>query len=239
MLYLIGLGIWDEKDISLRGLEVANMCEVVFFETYTSGWKGDLKNIGIDAKKLQRNDLEENAKEILRLAKEREVAILVPGDPLIATTHSSLIYEAKKVGVKTHIIHSSSIFSAIGETGLQIYKFGKVATIPFYETETPYKVLQDNMEKGAHTLFLLDITEKKMMTCGEALKILLELEKKHNKNLISDETEVVVFCKAGSNQKVLKYDKIKYLLNFNCDLCVIVIPAKLHFAEYDYLKYLK
>lgn len=36
MLYLIGLGLGDEKDITLRGLEAVKRCEHVYLEAYTS-----------------------------------------------------------------------------------------------------------------------------------------------------------------------------------------------------------
>jgi len=239
MLYLIGAGLWDEKDISIKGMEIAKKCNKVFIEKYTSLWKGDLESLGINAEIVEREDLEDNINKILENAKEKDVALLVPGDPLVATTHNSILIDAKKLGIKTEIIHSSSIFSAIGETGLQIYKFGKVSTIPYYYSEAPYNLLEDNLKQDAHTLFLLDITKEKLMTCGEGLKILLDLEAKFKKNLLSEETEVVVFCKAGSKEQILKYDKIKNLLNLDCFLCVIIIPGKLHFLEKEYLDSLR
>jgi len=235
MLYLIGLGLHDEKDISLRGLEVAKKCSKLYIENYTSKWEGDLKNIGLKAEKLSRSDLEENVEKILYEAKDKDIGLLIPGDPLTATTHISIIIEAKKQKIKTKIIHSSSIISAICETGLQIYKFGKIVTIPFYYSETPYKILEENLSKGAHTLFLLDIAEEKLMSCGEGLKILLDLENRFKKNLISEDTKVVVFCNAGSSNSVLIYKKIRDLLNFNCSNCVIIIPGKLHFVEREVL----
>lgn len=36
MLYLVGLGLADEKDISVRGLEVVKSAERVYLEAYTS-----------------------------------------------------------------------------------------------------------------------------------------------------------------------------------------------------------
>lgn len=36
MLYLIGLGLGDAKDISVRGLEVVKSAKKVFLEAYTS-----------------------------------------------------------------------------------------------------------------------------------------------------------------------------------------------------------
>ena len=36
MLYIIGLGLGDEKDITLRGLEAIKICDKVYIEAYTS-----------------------------------------------------------------------------------------------------------------------------------------------------------------------------------------------------------
>lgn len=36
MLYFIGLGLGNEKDITLRGLEAVKSCEKIFLENYTS-----------------------------------------------------------------------------------------------------------------------------------------------------------------------------------------------------------
>ncbi len=239
MLYLIGVGLWDEKDISLRGLEIAKKCDRVFIEKYTGFWEGNLKSIGINAEEVERKNLENNISEFLEEAKDKNVALLVPGDPLIATTHVSIMMDAKEKNIEVKIIHSSSIFSALGETGLQIYKFGKIATIPYYYSETPYKILKENIGQGSHTLFLLDITKEKLMTGGEGLKILLNLEEKFQKGLISRETKAIVFCRVGGKEQVLKYDKIENLLNIACFPCVIIIPGKLHFLEEDYLSSLK
>lgn len=36
MLYLVGLGLGDEKDITVRGLEAVKKCDHVYLEAYTS-----------------------------------------------------------------------------------------------------------------------------------------------------------------------------------------------------------
>lgn len=36
MLYIVGLGLGDEKDITLKGLEAVRTCEKVYMEAYTS-----------------------------------------------------------------------------------------------------------------------------------------------------------------------------------------------------------
>lgn len=36
MLYVIGLGLGDVKDITVKGLEIVKSCEFVYLEAYTS-----------------------------------------------------------------------------------------------------------------------------------------------------------------------------------------------------------
>ena len=36
MLYIIGLGLYDEQDITIRGLHAVKRCKRVFLEAYTS-----------------------------------------------------------------------------------------------------------------------------------------------------------------------------------------------------------
>lgn len=135
MLELIGLGLFDEKDISLRGLEEAKKADKVFIELYTGKWHGNLKKLEKLVNKkieiLTRKDLEEGSDRILKDAKKKRIVIFVQGDSMVATTHITLIQAAKKQGIKTRIIHNASIISAIGETGLHLYRFGSIVTIPF------------------------------------------------------------------------------------------------------------
>jgi len=211
MLYLVGLGLNDEKDISVRGLEIIKKCKC-FIELYTSNWKGK-----VDAEKIQRADLEENSQKILNLAKEQDIAILIPGDPLSATTHISLVIDAKKQGITVEIIHSSSIFSAIGETGLQLYKFGRTLTLPKEgEYESISKGIKENQSLGLHTLILLDPG----MIAQEALDKL-----KPGK---------VVIAHFSNKTKIVYSDEAK---DFP-EPAVIIIPGKLHFQEKEYLEIL-
>lgn len=247
---LLGLGLWDEKSLTLEEMELLKESDKVYIEKYTSKWYGKIEKLEkITGKKinpLERKDFEENSHVLLNEAKNNNVSILVPGDPMIATTHSSLILEAKKLGIKTKIIHNASIFSAIGETGLQIYKFGPSVTIPFKEKsglELPisvYDKILENKKRGLHTLCLLDLVSKneRYMSPNEAMKILLELEKNQNKKIISDDTEVIIFGRAGSKEPLLVFGKIKDLVNndFGNPPFVLIIPGKLHFTEKEYLE---
>jgi diphthine synthase len=161
MLYLIGLGLNDEKDLTLKAVEIAKKCEC-YCELYTSIWKGSLENlkniIGKDVILLKRKDLEDGQEAFLEKAKKMDIVLFIPGDPLAATTHIDLVFEAKRKRIPVKIIHNASIFSAIGEIGLQIYKFGKTATIPLNgRLENVKTTIKNNKKLGLHTLLLLDI----------------------------------------------------------------------------------
>ncbi len=181
MLYLIGLGL--NGDLTLEGITTAQKCKV-YLEMYTSFLTAPIEDLEKSVQKkitvLTRKDVEET-QEFLKDARSTDVALLVVGDPLVATTHAEIIIEAQKQNIKTRIIHNSSIYSAVAETGLQIYKFGKTVTIPYpqkgFQPTSFYDVIQKNRSMGAHTLVLLDVQEdqKKYMDPKEAMEILFEL----------------------------------------------------------------
>jgi diphthine synthase len=250
MLSLIGLGLWDEKDLTLRGIERAKNADEVYVELYTSKWYGNLKKIekiiGKKVNVLKRKDLEENSGEIIEEAKDKDLVLFVPGDPLVATTHASLITEAKRRKIKTEIIHNASIYSAIGETGLHVYKFGATATIPFPEKTrevlpvSVYETLVENKRRELHTLLLLDVIseKKKFMTPNEGMKILLKTEETMKKGIFTKNTGIVIFARAGSSDPLIIYGKVKDLLekDFGDPPFVIIVPGKLHFTEKEYLE---
>jgi len=240
MLCLIGLGLYDEKDMTIRGLETAKKCDSLYIELYTSGWNG-LENLKLKLDKnvteIGRSDLEEKQKKILDEAKSRNIGILVPGDPLVATTHTDLLIEAKKKGIKTRIVHAPSIYSALGETGLFIYKFGKTTTIPFpqegYEPESPYDAIKENKEKGLHTLCLLDIKEK-LMTPKEGMEYLLNIEEKRGSGVIAREDKAVVFVVRETG--AVTYDTVENLMKKDFSTpAVVIIPGSLHSMEKEVL----
>lgn len=247
MLYLVGLGLYDHKDISERGLDVIRNCEKVYIELYTNPWKGNVEELkkvcGKEVSELVRKDMEEDSKVLVKEAKSKDIAVLVPGDPLVATTHSSLLQEANAAGVESRVVHSSSIYSAIAETGLHIYKFGKTATIALpeknYFPKTPYKVLQENLEIGAHTLFLLDVKgeKKRYMTINEGIVVLLELEERIGKNIFDRNTPCVGCARLGSEDSIIKFGKAQDLKDheFGDAPHIIIVPSKLHFSEQEVL----
>lgn len=65
-----------------------------------------------------------------------------------------------------NVIHNASIVNAIGCTGLMVYRFGEVVSIPFFtEKWRPYSFyhkIKANLEHKLHTLVLLDIKVKEI-----------------------------------------------------------------------------
>lgn len=249
-LVFVGLGLCDENDISLRGLEEVKQADFAFAELYTSLMQ-ELKIEELEklaGKKIllvSRKTLEEkNGRQILAAAQNGKTVFLVPGDPLIATTHVDLRIRAEKAGIKTSVIHGASIISAaIGLSGLQNYKFGRSVTIPFADcgitSETPCKVVMTNLEAGLHTLCFLDIRAEEMqyMTVKEALETLIEIEKTKRKPKITQDTLVVGIARAGSKNPVVKAGLISQVLNydFGNPPHVLIFPGKLHFMEAEAL----
>ena len=245
-LYFIGLGLGNEKDISINGLEAIKKCDIVYLENYTSilnCTKEQLEKFYNKKIILARRSLvEADENEIIENAKAKNVAFLVIGDPFAATTHIDLFLISKKEGIKCHVIHNASIASAVGITGLQVYKFGKITSIPLENEniEAPYDVLKGNLSLGLHTLFLLDLNpdEETFMSVNDGLRYLLKAELKRNERIFSEKILCVGCARLGSESQVIKAGSAKYLLKFNFGKPVhcLIVPGKLHFMEEEALK---
>lgn len=227
MLYLISLGLHDEKDISLRALETAKKCKKLYLELYTTGMKTSparlSRLIGRPVKEIPREGMENRSEELLKEAKNQDIGILVGGDALSATTHISLLLEARKAGIKTRVIHGSSILTAVAETGLQLYKFGRTVTLTRPLQKSTLDSIRQNQKAGLHTLVLLDIG----MTSQQALKLFPK----------KIPGKIIVASQLGSDPEI-RYGTIQDLLKLRLDKtpAVIAIPGKLHFLEKEYLE---
>src|SRR3989338_10761439 len=101
-LYFIGLGLSNEKDITISGLEAVKKCDLAYLENYTSILNCTKEQLEkLYNKKIisaRRSLVEADDNEIIENAKTKNVAFLVAGDPLAATTHIDLYLRAKKEG---------------------------------------------------------------------------------------------------------------------------------------------
>jgi diphthine synthase len=250
-LTFIGLGLYDEQDMSLKALQNIKQADFVFAEFYTSILSGSTieKLEQICERKitvLSREELEK-ATSLIFKSKNHTVALLVGGDALTATTHVDLRIRAIKEGIKTAIIHGSSVVTAVPSLlGLQHYKFGRITTLVTPEKNyfplSPYDMIKENKQQGLHSLILLDINREKnkFMTAEQAISLLWEMEKKKKDQLISKQDIICVVARAGSPTPLVKADTVEHLEKecFGPPLHALVIPGSLHFMEIEALRYL-
>ncbi|CAH8575110.1 unnamed protein product [Schistosoma turkestanicum] len=167
MLYLVGLGLGSFSDLTIKGYDVLKKCDYIYLDSYTSIFsEEELKTLDFNDKCILPADREfvEQSNEIVDRAKDHDVAFLVVGDPLGATTHSDIILRAVENNISYQIIHNASVITAVGCCGLQLYNFGATVSIPLWDEfghpESFYDKLIMNIKNGLHTLCLLDIKVK-------------------------------------------------------------------------------
>jgi diphthine synthase len=229
MLYIIGLGL-NEESLTQEGLKAIKECKEIYLENYTVEFPYDVKELEKTIKKklLPANrDFVENFR-ILEIAKRGNVALLIYGSPLTATTHISLIQEAKKQKIECKVIQNASILDAIAETGLQLYKFGKTTSLPNFEADSFIDIVKDNQKINAHSLILVDIG----MKFKDAVKRLEEASKRKNLKI----GKIVVCSRLGTKEGKIAYGTINELKDkeIAVPFCLIIL-GRLHFMEEEAL----
>jgi diphthine synthase len=151
-LHLIGLGL-NKNTITLEASEALNSCHRIYLESFTVNFPYTYnqleKEIGHEVIVLSREEVENE--HILKEAQNKEIALLVYGDALAATTHTQLILSAKKQNIPTQIHHNASIL--IATTSMPKWQKN-------YEPTSFLEYYQDNKKAKAHTLILTDIDLK-------------------------------------------------------------------------------
>jgi diphthine synthase len=248
MLTFVGLGLYDERSITVAGREAIAEAENVFLETYTSRLAGanvaDLEAAHeTTIEPLGRADVERHPEPILDAAETEPVAVLVGGDPIIATTHVDLRLRAAERGIETRIVHGTTAQAAASSlTGLQNYRFGKAATLPFPGSRGPTvpesvpRTIRENRERGLHTLVFLDIEaddpagEPRFLDAGTAADALTEP---------LDDALAVVVARAGSEEPLVEADRLSALAqrDFGDPLHLLVVPGECHHMEREALEH--
>lgn len=173
VFYIVGLGLGDHRDITVKGLEAVRTCKKIYLESYTSilGVKKEILEEFYQKPVIEadRECCETGIDQILEgisQDKENNYAFLVVGDPFCATTHTDLYLRAVKLNIRVEVIHNASIINAIGCTGLMVYRFGEVVSVPYFtERWRPYSFfpkIKKNLDHNLHTLVLLDIKVKEI-----------------------------------------------------------------------------
>ncbi len=234
-LHLIGIGLHDEKDITLKGLETIKSADYVYLEIYTSLIDSSLEKLeelyGKEIIIANREMVESENNEILERSKDKEVVLLVKGDIFSATTHMDLVLRAQKEKIKVYYIFNASILTVVGAIGLGLYKFGKVTSIPFgnEKVKGPIDIFKKNYDNEMHTLFLLDLdpVENKFMNINEAADYLIY-------SGVAKETLAIGCSHLGARGAEIKTRTLEELRTEKFDKYPqsLIIPSKnLHFIE--------
>ena len=257
MLTFVGLGLYDERSVTIEGREAIESADRAFAELYTS------RLLGADVAELQaafgtpievrdRDGVERDPEPILAAAERENVVFLTAGDTMISTTHVDLRLRAEERGIDTRIVHGvTAETAASGLTGLQNYRFGKAVTLPFPfahgEDDVPASVIESieaNHDRGLHTIVYLDIKvdyhprrgeeatptgDDRFMSADRAAELLATGWR--------DELAVVV-ARAGSPDPIVRADRLSVLADesFGDPLHLLVIPGELHHIEADALE---
>jgi diphthine synthase len=160
---------------------------------------------------------------------------------------------ATERGIDTRVIHGTSAATAAASlTGLQNYRFGKATTLPFpWATggpDVPASVVgtvEDNRERGLHTLVYLDIkTDEGYLAAAGREDVRGEerfLTADRAAGLLDDPLEdplAVAVCRAGSPDPLVAADRCSALSgrDFGRPLHLLVIPGDLHHVEREALR---
>lgn len=244
-LYLVGLGLGSSGYLTRTAMEIIMRSDKAYLDTYTSFLEPELieelrRLLGPRLIEADRRLLEEDASRIIEEAGERDVAILVPGDPLIATTHVSIILEAARRHIRYQVIHGVSAHSAlISASCLQAYKFGKIVTIPKsgVGVETCYRAILENMERGLHTLILLD-TADGGLDIPSAIRMLMRVENEAGMGLITPDRLVICLARIGFRDEAKWAGSLAEALErrYPPPPHSIIFPGSLHFSEAEALR---
>lgn len=235
MLYLIGLGL-NEEGFSFEAYNAVKNSRRVYLEGYTVEFPFSKEELEVKLEKkikeLKREDVESN--RLVNEAKEDNVALLVYGAPLTATTHISLIEECRKRKVPYRVIQGASILDAVAETGLSLYKFGKIASMPNHEADSFIDLVKENQTINAHSLILIDIGMSFALAIVKLERAIksrkLRFEKMLVCSLLGTKRSKIYY------KKFMEFKKEKDNLKIQAPFCFVIPSEELNMVEEEILK---
>ncbi|KAL5595585.1 hypothetical protein FOVSG1_009274 [Fusarium oxysporum f. sp. vasinfectum] len=266
MLYLVGLGLSDETDITVKGLEVVKKASRVYLEAYTSILLVEQSVLesyyGRSITVADREMVESNSDEILRNAQNEDVAFLVVGDPFGATTHTDLVLRARELEIPVRTVSNASIMSGIGACGLQLYNFGQTVSMVFFtDTWKPasfYDRIKENRQIGLHTLVLVDIKVKEQslenmargrlvyeppryMTVGQCAQQMLEIEDERKEGVYTKDSLAIGAARVGGKTEKFVAGTLEELCSTDEELgpplhSLVLLGRRTHELELDYVR---
>lgn len=248
-LYLIGTGLGDEYNLSLKAIEVLKSSDIVFIEYYTCKSPMNLQNlqtiINKEIVKLDRAKIEVH-QEFLNLAKDKIISLLVIGTPFFATTHTQIMVDAKHQNLNVEVLHNASILNVMGCFGLYSYNFGRTVSIPCF-TDVKFYSFYDkiikNYENKLHTLCLFDLNVEKgfFMTPIQAIDQIIESENvkisEGFAKLYPNDYKFLVIRNFGCEDQMVWYtsfDEYKQI-EYGNGIFSMIMPAPLEIFEEEHL----
>ncbi|KAM0271531.1 hypothetical protein ACHAPA_002709 [Fusarium lateritium] len=266
MLYLVGLGLSDETDITVKGLEVVKKASRVYLEAYTSILLVEQSVLesyyGRSINVADREMVESNSDEILRNAQTEDVAFLVVGDPFGATTHTDLVLRARELEIPVRTVPNASIMSGIGACGLQLYNFGQTVSMVFFtdswKPASFYDRIKENRQIGLHTLVLVDIKVKEQslenmargrlvyeppryMTVGQCAQQMLEIEDERKEGVYTKDSLAIGAARVGGKTEKFVAGTLEELCSTDEELgpplhSLVLLGRRTHELELDYVQ---
>ncbi|KYK59511.1 putative methyltransferase DPH5 [Drechmeria coniospora] len=264
MLYLVGLGLSDETDITVKGLEIVKNASRVYLEAYTSillveqseGYYG--RSITV----ADREMVESNSDEILRGAQSEDVAFCVVGDPFGATTHTDLVIRARELGIPVRTVPNASILSGIGACGLQLYNFGQTVSMVFFtdswRPSSFYDRIKENRSIGLHTLVLVDIKVKEQslenmargrliyeppryMTVGQCAQQMIDVEEERKEGVYGRHSLAIGAARVGGKTEKFVAGTLEQLCSADEELgpplhSLVLLGRRAHELEHEYVR---
>ncbi|KAK0627639.1 tetrapyrrole methylase [Immersiella caudata] len=266
MFYLVGLGLSEETDITVKGLEIVRKASRVYLEAYTSILLVDKTVLesfyGRPVIVADREMVESNSDEILHNAATEDVAFLVVGDPFGATTHTDIVLRARELNIPVGTVPNASIMSGIGAAGLQLYNFGQTVSMVFFtDSWRPasfYDRIKENRSIGLHTLVLLDIKVKEQslenmargrkiyeppryMSVGTCSTQMLEIEEEKGEGVYGPGSLAIGAARVGGKTEKFVAGTLKELCDAD-DLLgpplhsLVLLGRRTHELEHDYVR---
>jgi diphthine synthase len=247
MLILVGSGL-RESQLTREAEEAIKGADIVIVETYTmpsSKWLPTaIRKLNSNVREASRSELEEQSSNIVELASKLKVVIVVPGDPLIATTHSSLVVESLKRGVEAKVVSGiSGPCSVESLLGLHFYKFGRTVTVPGpwrgVGAEEAALGLLGNLCHDLHTLLLLDVSPEGLsLSPSRAVKELKESLRRLIGARLDELMNIMVLLVSVGENTVVKHSTLDSADSIpDLDVGSLVVPSKLHVSEREFLRY--
>ena len=249
MLAFIGIGIYGISGLCQKAAAILASCDLIYVERFTSSISNDdLQNLtslfsSSNNKKVipVKRWFVEDGREILQESKDRNVALLSYGDPMIATTFMELRLRAIDRSVRVEVVYGASgVTTLISECGLQIYKIGKIVTMmeDSQSAISVYNSVSTNLQLKCHTLILTEYRSNEDNTIffldpRQVILRLLEAEKDLRYNIITFDSFIIVASRIGTKDQNILSGKVSSLLEieYGQGPHSLIFPGKLHFIE--------